>query len=530
MSEDKFGFETEEKSVKPFPLDYNSIKVGNRKLKNDVVADVDAVVESINSKKPIKKKDVLDAFLKNDIRKLRKISEFFFRTNGIYSRLCRYMAYLYKYDWIVTPIRSDDKVSDNKVVEGWTKSLLLLDGCNLKQVYGDIALKVMKRGCYYGYIIRQKSAVYLQELPIDYCRARYAQNGMRAVEFNVKYFDENFKDLDYRLRVVKMFPKEIQRAYSQYKTGKLPRDVSSDDLGWVLLDPTCSVKFNLSNSDLPMFANVIPSLIDLDDAQELDKKKMAQQLIRIIVQKLPMKKDGDSVFDFSEAADIHRNAVGMVGDAMGVNVLTTFADVDVADMSDKGNVSSVDQLDKVERTVYNEAGVSQMQFNSSGNIALEKSILNDEATLLNLVQQFEEFGQRILTPMNKNKARLYFEFSILPTTIYNYKDIAKMYKEQVTIGYSLLLPQVALGRSQLSVFASAVFENKIMNLTELFVPPQMSSTVSNNGNSGGNASGNTTAKTQTTTTTTTEQKSAGRPELPDDQKSEKTMQNIESAS
>lgn len=524
MSEDKFGFESGDRPVKPFPTDYNSIKVGGKRLKDDVTADVDAIVESIHSRKPIKKKDVVDAFAKNDIKKLRAVSEFFFRTNGIYSRLCRYMAYLYKYDWIVTPIRSDGKVPDGKVVEGWMKSLLLLDGCNLKQVFGDIALKVMKRGCYYGYIIRQKSAVYLQELPIDYCRARYAHNGTRAVEFNVKYFDERFKDLDYRLRVIKMFPKEIQRAYSQYKTGTLPKDVSSDDLGWVLLDPENTVKFNLSNSDIPMFVNVIPALLDLDDAQDLDKQKMAQQLIRIIVQKLPMKKDGDSVFDFAEAADIHRNAVGMVGNAMGVNVLTTFADVDVADMSDKGNVSSVDQLDKVERTVYNEAGVSQMQFNSSGNIALEKSILNDEATLLNLIQQFEEFGQRILKPMNKNKARLYFEFSILPTTIYNYKDIAKMYKEQVTIGYSLLLPQVALGRSQLSVFASAVFENKIMNLTELFVPPQMSSTVSGGGSNGGSGSsgGGVTIKT--------EEKSAGRPALPDDQKSEKTLQNIESAS
>ena len=34
---------------------------------------------------------------------MRDISNFFYRTSGIYSRLCRYMAYLYKYDWFVTP-------------------------------------------------------------------------------------------------------------------------------------------------------------------------------------------------------------------------------------------------------------------------------------------------------------------------------------------------------------------------------------------------------------------------------------------
>lgn len=34
---------------------------------------------------------------------MREISNFFYRTSGIYSRLCRYMAYLYKYDWFITP-------------------------------------------------------------------------------------------------------------------------------------------------------------------------------------------------------------------------------------------------------------------------------------------------------------------------------------------------------------------------------------------------------------------------------------------
>ena len=51
----------------------------------------------------------------------------------------------------------------------------------------------------------------------------------------------------------------------------------------------------------------------------------------------------------------------------------------------------------------------------------------------------------------------------------------------------------------------------------------MSSTVSNNG--GQSQSDNKTVKK-----IDTEENSAGRPELPDDEKSEKTMQNIESAS
>jgi len=42
-----------------------------------------------------------------DINKMRDISNFFYRTSGIYSRLCRYMAYLYKYDWFIAPYISN---------------------------------------------------------------------------------------------------------------------------------------------------------------------------------------------------------------------------------------------------------------------------------------------------------------------------------------------------------------------------------------------------------------------------------------
>jgi hypothetical protein len=36
---------------------------------------------------------------------------------------------------------------------------------------------------------------------------------------------------------------------------------------------------------------------------------------------------------------------------------------------------------------------------------------------------------------------------MLETTQYNYKDLAKMYKEQVQLGYSKMLPQIAMGHS-----------------------------------------------------------------------------------
>ena len=166
---------------------------------------------------------------------------------------------------------------------------------------------------------------------------------------------------------------------------------------------------------------------------------------------MPIDKNGDLIFDVDEARQLHLNSKQMLSQTIGLDVLTTFADISVEDLADNVTTTSSDELEKVERTVYNEAGVSQMQFNTDGNLALEKSTLNDEAALYNLIQQFENFLNYLLEPFNKNPKKIYYKASILGTTIYNYKELSKLYKEQTQMGYSKILPQLALGQSQSSI-------------------------------------------------------------------------------
>lgn len=181
----------------------------------------------------------------------------------------------------------------------------------------------MKNGCYYGYIVQSTNSLILQELPPSYCRSRYFVAGMPAIEFDMRFFDQ-FPDPSYRMRVLKLFPEEFQRGYVLYKKGKLLPDIKGDYSGsWYLLSPELSVKFNFNGSDIPPFISSIPALMDLDAAQDLDRRKQMQKLLKIIVQKLPMDKNGDLIFDIDESRDIHNNAVAMLSRAIGVDVLTT---------------------------------------------------------------------------------------------------------------------------------------------------------------------------------------------------------------
>ena len=362
-------------------------------------------------------------------------------------------------------------------------------------------------------------------LPVKYCRSRFFVGNQPAIEFNMKFFDEKFADINYRMRVLKMFPAEFAKGYMLYKQGKLQPDFQGDAGSWYLLEPGKTIKFSLNANDTPTLINAIPAIIDLDAAQDLDRRKQMQKLLKIIVQKLPLDKNGDLIFDIDEARDIHENAVDMLRNAIGVDVITTFADVDSINIADTAATTATDDLERVERTVYNSIGISKNLFNTDGNLSLEKSILNDEGTMRSLLLQFSVFFDKITQSRSTNRKKYNFRLYMLETTQYNYKDLSKMYKEQVQLGYSKMLPQIALGHSQSSIINTAYFENDILHLSEIMIPPLMSSTMSSEDILGKkDQSGNNNSQKTVDGTT------SGRPEKPDDQKSEKTIQNKESMS
>ena len=507
------------------PLEYKKIKVGVKNLENAVL-NIATTEKLLPNHKFTKKEVILKALATNDLRTLRDISNFYYNISGIYQTACHYLAFLYRYDWYVAPEVYEESVKESKVLKEFANTLNYLDNSYIRKICGDIALTVIREGSYYGYVVPTADRIILQQLPSQYCRSRYSVNGMPAIEFNMSYFD-TFHDPVYRMKILGLFPEEFAKGYLLYRQHKLPSDNGTDTFGcWYLLDPESAIKFNINGSDMPILVNAVPALIDLDAAQDLDRRKQMQKLLKILVQKLPTDKNGDLIFDIDEAQDVHNNAVAMLDNAIGVDILTTFADIDAIDISDRNTATTVDDLEKVERTVYNALGMSQNIFNTEGNTALEKSILNDESSIRNLLLQFNMFFDRIITKRNTNSKKYHFKFYMLETTQYNYKEMAKLYKEQTQIGYSKMLPQIALGHSQSFILNTAHFENEVLHLSEIMIPPLMSSTL-NGDDILGNSKKTTTAKTQGTTTET---KTGGRPEKPDDQKSDKTLANREAMS
>ena len=195
-------------------------------------------------------------------------------------------------------------------------------------------------------------------------------------------------------------------------------------------------------------------------------------------------------------------------------------------MADNSQASE-DSLGNAADAVYRSLGIAENLFDSDGNLSLDKSVLNDEGAVRTLILQLGVLWDRVTQKRNKKPKKFKFRLYMLETTQNNYKGLSDKYKAQVQLGYSKILPQIALGHSQSSIINTAYFENQILNLSAIMLPPLQSSVMNAETIQ---ALGNQAQKVSDAAQGNTEDSKAGRPEKPDDQKSDKTLANKESQS
>lgn len=441
----------------------------------------------------------------NDLDFLRQASDYYFQWSGVYGRLVRYASNILTFDSLVYPVLDTQtkKKSSQRITKEFNEVLNILDDFNLKKVCRDIVHTVVKSGVYYGYLRTDEKKFVMQDLPVNYCRVIRKISGIDLVEFDVKYFEATFPDAAVRQSVLRTYPREIQTGYLNYLNGSLKMDVF-DRRYWIPLELKKAVKFCFTGSEIPLFIQTLPELLALEEAKGIQKKKSIQELSKVLVQKFELNDDYEPVFEMGEIQVLHRNAVTMLGGTEGVDVLSTFADIDLLSVVDKNNNGSFEYVKDSRNSVFAEAGVSEQIFATDGNLALEKSILSDEAIMFSLLHDIQTWINTILKDFGGKKTQ--FKVLLPRITVFNSQKMVELYKGLATIGFSKVLPGLITGQTQEFVISNMDFENDILGLQEKMTPVSMSSTQSSSS------------------------ASVGRPAKSDDEKSEKTIANITSAS
>lgn len=534
---------------KPVGRDFGLLKVRSLKVKSSQMPINEFKTTQLSFDR-MTNQQLIEIINSKDIQRKRELSKWFFEKNGMYARAVRYLSDIYRFDFMIYPNLDleDDlpEAEQKKILKAFNLVLEHFDNSAIQLLCRKWTIAVCIEGCYYGYLcddVGDKMVV--QDLPADFCRSRFLHRGLPLVEFNVQYFDKITSDAKTRDKLLRLFPEEIQKGYRDYKNNKLQAETMGDTAGWIMLSPIHAFKFNFNSNDVPPFLSAIPSLLELDEVQDLEKEKLLQEIQKILIQTFELDKNGQIPFTMPELQRLNQNAIDMVGDAVGVSVLSTIANVHLEDLKSTGSHESESKIETAENDVYNNLGISTNLFNTDGNLALDKSVIIDEAFAKPMLLAFEQFFNDYIS-QKFNKKAIKFRMKMLTTTIFNFKDISDKYKDLTKLGFSRFLPMVALGHTQKEVISMAKLEQQIMQLDAYMLPPFSSNTMSSdtwsnikeqqsaiiagrkvnqqiNGVPAG--AGKTAAPSSKGTGGSGSSNGGGRPAKPDDKKSDKTIAN-----
>lgn len=427
----------------------------------------------------------------------QKLSRNYFYRDGFYKRLIMHYATLLKYVGILIANPSfGQSLSTAHIKKRYFNAVDFVDRLNIPILLTNCAQRALVDGCYYGILQSvSKEGVTVLDLPSNWCCTRFKDSlGNDIIEFDVSYFNSIY-DENEREEVLKVYPKIVSSTYRKWKKGKIKDK-------WVIIPSDIGICFPFFDSR-PLFLSTIPEIIRYEDTVEIELERDAEEIRKIIVQKVPHLNDGRLVFEPDEAEEMHKGSVGMLKGNKNISVLTTYTDVD-AIVSKTAADGTHNSIEKMMQNVYNKTGTSSELFASTGSSTLDTSIKNDIALMMVLANKFSLFLTNLINRLYKN-SNVSFKYTILPISYYNEEKYVDSSFKLASSGYSFLLPSLALGFSQKDLSNIKDLENDVLGLNDKLIP--LSSAFTQGANSTGEN---------------------GRPKKEQQEKNERTLENEES--
>lgn len=391
----------------------------------------------------------------------KKLSRNYFYKDGYYKQIIIHYATLLKYAGLLIPNPSfGKKLSTSHINKRYFSALEYVENMSLPLFFTNCAQIALVDGTYFGVRVDvDKNSFSVIDLPSGYAQSRFKDvEGNDLIEFDLKYFD-TIRDKEARKIALNTYPKVIRKAYDQYNKGKLKNN-------WFLVPSDIGICFPFFDGS-PLFLSVIPKTLEYDEAVGIEQERNAEEIRKIIVQKVPHLNDGRLVFEPDEAAEMHKGTVDMMKGNKNVSVLTTYADVDA--IVSKTGAEQHTLITQAEHNIYAQAGVSDQLFSSNGSSTLESSIKNDMSLMMYLAHKFERFVSNALNAKFAN-GNINFSYKILPVTHHNEDKYIDTAFKLAGSGYSFMLPAIAQGFTQRDFINLKDLENDVLELGEKMKP------------------------------------------------------------
>lgn len=421
-------------------------------------------------------KDLLKQYIQNperNIETLREISRFLERNSMLYKKLIMYYATMPLFNYNMTQI--NDMISDISNVDSLTdyeKVLKRFEKFDIKKFGYNAIYNTIRDGMYVAYCYDSKeNGIFMLPLDIAYLRI-YGKTpeGQWIVYMDATFFDAG-ANKEYVESDIGGWDDVFKQGYKDYKKDNKNR--------WFRL-PSEKTFCMLSCPDdefympLPFFLPLFCPILDLLDLQEILQSKTELENYKLIVNKIPLISNSDSVDDLALSLELVKAfdtaMQNVVPDLVGI--VSSPCDVDTIEFNSSASTNDTDELSKSIQNIFNNAGASQLVVAggaSTNSVGLNHAIRNDQATCWFFVNQFESWLNFFI---HKNISKNY-QLEIHRITWYNESDYIQQMKDIATLGGSALDFLTARGDTPYRAYQKLRFENAI-GIKDIMIPLQSS--------------------------------------------------------
>ena len=437
-------------------------------------------------------RETLDTYAQsplNNIDNIREVSRFLTRVSMLYKQMISYFSTMPLYTYNITPLFDKVYTGDynaDKLLSNYEKSLKIFHHFNLPKELQNIVSNVIRDGMYVGFMYNSEDdGIFLMPLDVQYCRI-YGKTpeGEWIVYFDAAYFDKS-NNKDYVLGVnndgIGTWDPCFVDGYNQYKSG-------GRDYEWFRLTPENTMCIIASTDDefyvpLPYFFPIFKSLLQILDTEALVASKEELQNYKLILNKIPMMKDGDRVDDFALSLELVNQFDAIIRELLPDLVgwgTTPYENTQVIDFEKSTSSSDTDTLNKAMNNLFANAGINKLIV-SSGDSSNANGIKYSNANDLGKISVYIRRIESWLNYWIKNNISDALHLQIFDETQYNKTDFINEKKEAATLGGSKMDYLCSLGDTPYVAYNKLKFETLSLGLSNIMIPLQSSYTQSSEG-------------------------------------------------
>lgn len=400
-------------------------------------------------------------------QQLRRMSQYLFNISNYYRRLIQYFAGMSTFSYIVAPYGVDysKNVNVNKFKKGYYAVTNQLEKMNIPHEFSRALMVAFRDDVYYGYAWETNDSYTLQQLDADYCKISSIEDGVYNFAFNFSYFDSNKERLP-------NFPPEFTTMYNAYK--------SDAKLKWQELPSENSICLKVNEQSyipVPPFVSLFSALADIEDYRAISKDASEVNNYKALCLEIPVDKDGTFLIDY----DLCKEFYEMMCNVLPENIGAFMSPMKVTDWNfeKSGAVSSSDDVEKAESSMWTQAGVNKILFGGGedpSSSTLQLSTVNDQMIVFMMMRQIERWINRKLKSVSST---IKFKIKILDVTYFNRAEMHDRFIKDGQYGLPVRSAIMATaGYSPSDLENLQYLENTILELNKKEVPLTSSNTQS----------------------------------------------------